>query len=428
MNHLRKILAAFLFAFITAGPVFASYTQGIPGRPDQQNLRWKGRQIKIAISDSLTHPSVNIKADSDVLGALMRSFKAWEVAADIEFVNHVSEKQSISPSGPVGDGISLITIAQTPENVLLFSQEPDKESAKTRVFYNGKGFITEADIVLNPFQQFSTDGSFGTFDLQATLTHEIGHLLGLRHSSVLGSAMSESFSMNGIFGITDLSARILARNDIAAIRELYQPETEDEACCGIITGRITGPNGRALKRAVRVWAEEIETGRVFAQSETGPDGLYRLGGLPQADYKLFWQSGGEGETSSSGELGSVEVVEGSSMTVNGRIGRLAYGPVVEYIGINSRLANTAVPVRAGRDYMVYLGGQDLDPAKISIEFNSALIRVASASYARSDFGGAASVISFIVSVDENVPAGLYSVFAAGGDGGKTALIGAFKVE
>ena len=416
-----------VLATMAAGPVFASYMPAVAGRPDQQNLRWKGRQIRVALSNSLTQPSSNIKYDSNVMGAVLGSFKAWEEVSGIEFVTEVSEKQGISPA-EAGDGVSLITIGQTPENVLLFSTDPDKESAKTRVFYNGKGFITEADIVLNPFQMFSTDGSFGTFDLQATLTHEIGHLLGLRHSGVMGAAMSESISKNGTFGLPDLSARILARNDIAAIRELYEADDEDETCCGAISGRITGANGRPLKAAVRVWAAQSDSGRVFAQTETGPDGTYRLGGLPDSAYTLYWQLLEEGEASISDELGSVEIADSKTATLNAKISRRSSGPRLEYIGINSRLANTAVPVRSGRNYMVYLGGRDLDAAKLTIDFGSPFVRAMSVSYARPDIDETASVVSFFLTIDDDAPAGLYSIFVTGEHGGKTSMIGALKVD
>jgi hypothetical protein len=427
MKSLRRLLGSLVLATVATGPAFASSMPTVAARPDQQNLRWKGRQIRVALSNSLTQPSFNIKLDSDVMGAVLRSFKTWEEVSGIQFITETSEKQNISPS-EAGDGISLITIGHTPENVLLFSTDPDKESAKTRIFYNRRGFITEADIVLNPFQMFSTDGSFGTFDLQATLTHEIGHLLGLRHSGVLGATMSESFSKNGTFGIPDLSARILAKNDIAAIRELYEADDEDDTCCGAITGKITGPNGRPLKASVRIWAAQAETGRVFAQGETGPDGVYRLGGLPDSEYSLFWQMLEEGNASFSDELGSVEIVNSNSVTFNAKVSKRSTGPRLEYIGINSRLANTAVPVRSGRNYMVYLGGRDLDAARLTIDFGSPFVRAASVSYARPDMGESASVISFFLTIDDDAPAGLYSIFVTGDHGGKTSMIGALKVE
>jgi hypothetical protein len=429
MMLLRRILVIALVAAFAAGPAFASYMSAAGFRPDQPNLRWKGSQIRVSLSDSLTQPSFNIKAESDVLGAVLRSFKAWEDVANIEFITETSDKQGISPSGPVGDGVSLITIGQTPENVLLFSKDPDRESAKTRVFYNSKGFITEADIVLNPFQMFSTDGSFGTFDLQATLTHEIGHLLGLRHSGVLGAAMAESISKNGTFGIPDLSARNLAMNDIAAVREIYDSPTADETtCCGTVQGRITGPAGRPLKTFVRVWAEEIGSGRVSAQTETTADGSYRLGGLEPAAYTLYWQTRDEDQNVSSGEIGTVEVDKGEPVQINGKVTRRSVGPEIAFVGLNSRLANTAVPLKPGRSHMVYLGGRGLDPSKVSVEFNSPHIRLASSAYARPDFGSESSVISFLISIDDAAPSGLYSIFVIDEDGSRSSMIGALKVD
>src|ERR1700712_2361531 len=65
---------------------------------DLQRLHWKGRTIKIAVSSSLTRPNVNIKLDSDVLGALNRSLQTWSAAADIDLQTEFSDRQSVSPA------------------------------------------------------------------------------------------------------------------------------------------------------------------------------------------------------------------------------------------------------------------------------------------------------------------------------------------
>ena len=252
MKAFRIIILAAILVTWVAGTASASIITAAPAKGEHQRLRWKGRTIRIALSNSLTQPSSNIKADSDVLGAVRRSFQTWQNATDIDLVLESSDKQSISPPGVAGDGISLITDAQTPENVLLFSKNPQAASAKTRIFFDRRGSITEADIVLNPFQQFSTDGTYGTFDLESTLTHEIGHLLGLRHSSVMGSTMFENVLKNGTFGFIDLSSRNLSASDIAAIRELYGGAEKDD-CCAVIAGKLNVTPARPQKN-LRVWA------------------------------------------------------------------------------------------------------------------------------------------------------------------------------
>jgi hypothetical protein len=97
-------------------------------------MRWKAPAIKIALSTSIVSPGPNIKSGTVVTDVVRRSLAAWEIVSAIRFTQSLSDKQSVSPSGAVGDGLSLITIAQTPENLALFQGGAQTGSARTRVF------------------------------------------------------------------------------------------------------------------------------------------------------------------------------------------------------------------------------------------------------------------------------------------------------
>src|SRR6266498_3075645 len=238
----------------------------LPAASQDRQIKWPTKNIQIALSTSLTAPSPAIKPASDVLGAVERALASWSQAANVKFVEGPSKAQSVSPANS-GDGISLITVAATAENLALFSEE--NTTARTRVFYDpDTGAITEADIVINPFPysgegeplQFSTDGTPGTYDLESTLAHEIGHLLGLNHSHVIGATMQAFQALNGTYGLPAITERTLSEADEAAVRTLYGVFEKT----GSIEGKILNSIGGSLlpATAAHVWIEDLATGKV----------------------------------------------------------------------------------------------------------------------------------------------------------------------
>ncbi len=390
------------------------------------NLRWKPGVIRIAVSSALLRENANIKRDSDVLGAIRRSIETWSRAANIELLQTNSDKVSASPSGPAGDGVSLITIAPTAENVLLFAKDPENAAATTRVFYNRRGIITEADIVLNPYQQFSTDGTLGTFDLESTLTHEIGHFLGLAHSTVFGSTMHSNYGKNGVFGLQNFSARTLSADDTASVRALYGVREDVAECCGNIEGRITFTGKQA--RNVQVWAEDT-AGRVHGSTKTTAEGDFRFSGLGVGKYRIFAQENGRAKSVLPvQEIGEASVASDETATINAKLGSGVREFELNYLGFNGQLSAMAVALTPGRSYTVYLGGRNLDPKKLSVTFTSPYISAVSGSLRASDYGEDVSVVTFEVHVNPKAPKGDYSIVVESERGDKRAIVGGLTID
>lgn len=404
------------------------YTTQFADAGETMRLHWKTNTIPIALSTSLTKPNPYIKADSDIISAIENSLAAWEQAADIKFQVTWTDKQTISPVGKFGDGVSLITIAQTPENLLLFG-DGQEVSARTRIFFNRKGFITEADIVLNPYEQFSTDGSVGTFDLEATLTHEIGHLLGLEHSSVIGATMHEHQGRNGVYNLPNYSSRTLAEDDIAGARALYGAKNDSENCCGAIIGKLVYSNGKAAKN-IQVWTEDAESGRVIAGVLTNIEGNFRIEGLPSGQYKIYAQNfdGKSGKSFSAESLGTFEVSKGKTQNLFKKIKNSPKNFSVQYIGFNGQISELAVPVNGGKSFLIYVGGKNLDAANLSVGFNSPFLSVTPKSLSNHDYGDDVSVISFEVKIESEIPLGEYSFFLKNKDNESQFAVGSLAVE
>ena len=411
-----------------------------PAAQQTRKIRWPKKSIQVSFSTSLLSPGANIKPDSDVVGAANRALARWSSLTNINFVVTWSPLSSVSPA-EAGDGVSLLTIAVTPENEAFNS---DSTTGRTRVFFDPEdGNIAEADISINPRPraddgtdvQFSTDGTPGTYDLEATFTHEIGHLLGLDHSAVLSSTMQSRQAFNGTFGLPAFNERTLSEDDRQKVRSLYGPKQR----LGRIEGRLVDnrtPGALTALNGVNVWAESVATGRVIASDVTSEDGTYRLEGLAPGQYRVVVASGSEAESNAaqkfrSFELSNQAVVKSdlatplNSSLVPPQVSAL--NPKV--IGLNAELSTIALPVAPGKRVKVYLGGEGVDQVPgTSIAVNSPFFTVDPSTLAREQIAAPFPVVSIEVQVAPNAPFGDYTIRMQSNSGETAFVPGAITID
>lgn len=409
-------------------------------KPAPQPLRWHNRTIRVSLSTSLKLPNPAIKPGSDVVGAVRRALKQWSSVANITFVEATSKLQSVSPVTG-GDGISLITIAPTLENTELF--KTGNQPARTRVFYSAEtGEISEADIVLNSWPesewgiplQFSTDGTPGTYDLESTLAHEIGHLLGLDHSPLLSSTMNPSQALNGIYGMPAFARRTLSEADRAAVRGIYGPHTGD----GAIEGKILRSFGGTLEAVpdAHVWLERADSGRIVASTMTDATGTFRIPGLEPAEYRVLIESQTKQPTARG--FRSVQVADKLRVT-SGSTSAVDYVFVPpqasearllpHLIGTNAELSVVALSAQPGKTLKVYVSGKDVDQVPgLGISTTSPFLTVDAGSLKLEDFGEDMPVISFQVRISPETPAGDYSIKLQAHWGEISYIAGAITID
>ncbi len=412
-----------LLALLTV-PAFA-YEVQYAGKAGSHPLKWPGGEIRMSVSSSMLEESPNLRGSDRVLSAIRRAAERWEAAAGVRIEFSVSDIGSISPKARRGDGISLITIAQTPENLLLFSGEGSQAAAFTRIFYDSDGTITEADIVLNPFFLTSTDGTPGSFDLESTVTHELGHVLGLGHSRVLGATMFENSARNGLYGMPFTSVRTLSGDDVAGVRSIYGAPYGDKNCCSEIRGAMTSSSGEKNSTSFEVWAVDVPSGRVAASVLTDDQGRYAIGGLEPAEYAVYARKlGGNGTVIRVDEidLEKKEVVE---------FGPRSSSEVVSFsgegVGFNGQLAGIAVPVNAGSAYRVMVSGKGINRGVV-VSVASDYFTVEDDSVETINFGGGLYALSFIVQVEPGAKEGNYSIVLTDEKGRSDWVLGGLTVE
>src|SRR5205807_7613406 len=393
----RRISAILcLLAFLGATVPVRAYTLRYRDASGIVARRWLTRPIIIAFSTSLNSPPSNIKEGSDVIGALRRALHHWTAAADVQFFKTTSSVQTIS-SQHAGDRINLITVSS--DNAAAFGSY--ENPGRTRVFYDSGGAITEADIALNPNVSFSSDGTPGTYDLESTFTHEVGHLLGLEHSAILGATMQPRQAMNGLFGLPAFTQRSLSADDVAGVRALYG----SRAGTGSISGKLIANGLAGGSRPIfgaQIFVEDAETGKVVGSTVSLASGEYHIETLAAGNYHVIVQSlegpvAASDIASTGGQYSSlIETTAFRSFMANGPslsqlIAVMSDAPVSlgsfvftnpaptlkpQVIGMKGELSTTVLPLKAGKNVRIYVGGDAVDQvAAAGLSISSPLISV-----------------------------------------------------
>ncbi len=408
-----------------------------PTAQSARKIKWPRKTIQVALSTSLISPGANIKPDSDVVGAARRAFARWASLSNINFVVTWSQATSVSPAD-AGDGISLVTIATTSENEAFNSAAT---TGRTRVFFDPEtGNIAEADIIINPRPkaedgtelQFSTDGTPGTYDLEATFTHEIGHLLGLDHSAVLSSTMQARQAFNGTFGLPALTERTLSEDDRQKVLSLYGSRRTSGRIEGRLidnrtSGALTALNG------VNIWAENVVNGRVIASDVTAEDGTYRLEGLTPGQYRVIVSGPSDGATQKlrSFELSNQVLVKADAATTlsSSLVPQQAAALNPKVIGLNAELSTVALPLAAGKRVKIYFGGEGVDQVPgTSISVNSPYFTVDPATLAREQIAAPYPIVSVELTVAPNAPFGDYTLRLQSNSGETAFVPGAITID
>jgi hypothetical protein len=330
------------------------------------------------------------------------------------------------------------------------------------VFYDSEtGEIVEADIVINPHPtgadgtllQFSTDGTPGTYDLESTLMHEIGHLLGLDHSNIIGSTMQAHQGVNGTYKLPAFTERTLSEDDRTRVLSLYGSSEGLSAIEGKLTNSSLAGAPVPLPGA-HVWVEESGSGRVVASGITSANGNYRIESIPAGQYRVLTEylDGPVDAEVSSGSVATnlanparaqrafrsfelrnrVRLHANATARINFVMVPPQSGPAIlkpRLLGTNGDLSATPLPAEAGRKLTIYVGGEGVDQVPISgISVTSPFMTIDPDSLTLQQFGTSFPVIGFDVTVAGHASFGDYSIRLQTNSGEVAYLPGGLTID
>lgn len=177
---------------------------------------WGAQPVTVAFAGAVD--AIDKGVPGDLRDLLDVSARAWSTppCTAARFVTEAT--RPAAASGAAEDGRNDIIVHRTDWPAPLATG-----AAGHTVIYTLGDRIVEADIHLNARDfTFTVGGAPPKIDLQAILTHELGHVLGIGHSADARATMNAGL-------LSGIAARSLEKDDLAAVCALY-PGTTGRGC------------------------------------------------------------------------------------------------------------------------------------------------------------------------------------------------------
>ncbi|MCB9519570.1 MAG: hypothetical protein H6698_04815 [Myxococcales bacterium] len=195
-------------------------------------IAWTVANVGYALNEA----GYSQRSFEQIAGVVDTSFATWD-DVDCSYLGLYYDgvtTETVAGYAPdaCGDSVNMVRFAESGWNQLGY---PSLALALTSVTFDPtNGHIADADIEMNAANfEFGVIGSISTsrnvHDLQNTLTHEIGHFVGLDHTYAaahVGDGTFEDATMAATSPAGETSKRTLHADDIAGVCDAYPPGSE----------------------------------------------------------------------------------------------------------------------------------------------------------------------------------------------------------
>ena len=274
----RLLLVGCLVALATA-PAAAYLKLGFRIGNRTVEARWTDQPIRYWV----TNRGDNGVSASEFRQAMGRAFQAWDDAPNADLAFNFVGFTGAEPFDD--DGM----------NVLGFQAEPDLErvlGATGFTIDDLTGEILESDIFFNTIFDWSVaDGGVpGRFDLVSTAVHEIGHMIGLGHSAIGETELTDGrrrvIAKQAVmfpiaFPTGNISDRTLKPDDLAGAVDIY-PAGNIDRLRGSISGRVTLDGAGVF--GAHVTAFNLRTGALVSNFTLDQQGGFVISALEPGMY------------------------------------------------------------------------------------------------------------------------------------------------